>query len=361
MAGRLSPQNPSISQLTSPLETITSCYPEYAIPNSNHIPDGTTPGSELALAGATVLLNLSGSPITIGRAQSRTLLWQSCSARCLAAYVYAAGGTGESTTDLAWDGQTSIFENGLLLAEGERFRQKGQITVADVDIDLVRQERVAMGTFHDNRSNARKGAPYRRVQFSLAPPDEDIGLERTVERYPFVPSDDTKLQQDCYEAYNIQVAGLVQRIRAIGSQRVVIGVSGGLDSTHALIVAAKAMDLLQLRRANILAYTMPGVAPGVQSKHQAWALMQALGVSSQELDIRPAATQMLRDMGHPFGQGEPVYDVTFENVQARLRTDYLFRLANYHGEIVIGTGDLSELALGWCTYGVGDSRWPTTT
>jgi len=313
-----------------------------------------TPGSELALEGATVLLNLSGSPVTIGRARSRALLCQSTSARCLAAYVYAAGGAGESTTDLAWDGQTSIFENGTLLAEGERFRQDGQITVADIDLDLLRQERAAMGTFHDNRLNSRKRTPSRRIQFSVNPPDENIGLVRTVERFPFVPSDESRLEQDCYEAYNIQVAGLVQRLRAIGSQRVVIGVSGGLDSTHALIVAAKAMDLLGRPRTNILAYTMPGFATGTQSKSQAWALMRALEVSSQELDIRPSATQMLKDMGHPFGKGEPVYDITFENVQAGLRTDYLFRLANHHGGIVIGTGDLSELALGWCTYGVGD-------
>ena len=313
-----------------------------------------TPGSELALEGATVLLNLSGSPITIGRARSRALLCQSTSARCLAAYVYAAGGAGESTTDLAWDGQTSIFENGTLLAEGERFRQDGQITVADIDLDLLRQERAAMGTFHDNRLNSRKRTPSRRIQFSVNPPDENIGLVRTVERFPFVPSDESRLEQDCYEAYNIQVAGLVQRLRAIGSQRVVIGVSGGLDSTHALIVAAKAMDLLGRPRTNILAYTMPGFATGTQSKSQAWALMRALEISSQELDIRPSATQMLKDMGHPFVKGEPVYDITFEDVQAGLRTDYLFRLANHHGGIVIGTGDLSELALGWCTYGVGD-------
>src|SRR6201747_2135911 len=244
-----------------------------------------TPGSELALAGAIVLLNLSGSPITIGRARSRALLCQSTSARCLAAYVYAAGGAGESTTDLAWDGQTSIFENGVLLVEGQRFKQEGQVTVADVDLDLLRQERAAMGTFHDNRSNTRAGTPYRRIRFSLQPPNDGIGFDRRVERFPFVPSDAGRLEQDCYEAYNIQVAGLVQRLRAIGSQRVVIGVSGGLDSTHALTVAAKAMDLLSLPRANILAYTMPGFATGTQSKQQAWALMQALEVSCQELDI----------------------------------------------------------------------------
>jgi NAD+ synthase (glutamine-hydrolysing) len=314
-----------------------------------------TPASELALAGATVLVNLSGSPITIGRARSRALLCQSCSARCLAAYVYAAAGAGESTTDLAWDGQTSIFENGALLVEGERFRQGGQITLADIDLDLLRQERALMGTFDDNRrEHERRAGKYRRIAFSLEPPGGDIGLIRTVERFPFVPSDAARLEQDCYEAYNIQVAGLVQRLRAIGSKRVVIGVSGGLDSTHALIVAAKAIDLLGLPRSNILAYTMPGFATGSESKTNALALMSALQVTSHELDIRPAATQMLKDIGHPFGRGEPLYDITFENVQAGLRTDYLFRLANHHGGIVIGTGDLSELALGWCTYGVGD-------
>ncbi|MBI5260270.1 MAG: NAD(+) synthase [Bradyrhizobium sp.] len=311
-----------------------------------------TPGSELALAGATLLANLSGSPITIGRARSRALLCQSCSARCLAAYIYAAAGAGESTTDLAWDGQTSIFENGVLLAEGERFRQGGQITLADVDLDLLRQERALMGTFDDNRR--QRAGSYRTVRFSLKPPADDIGFRRIVERFPFVPSDESRLEQDCYEAYNIQVAGLVQRMRAIGTKRVVIGVSGGLDSTHALIVTAKAVDLLGLPRTNILAYTMPGFATGTESKSYALALMRALQVSAQELDIRPSATQMLKDIGHPFGQGQPLYDITFENVQAGLRTDYLFRLANQHGGIVIGTGDLSELALGWCTYGVGD-------
>jgi NAD+ synthase (glutamine-hydrolysing) len=312
-----------------------------------------TPGSELALAGATVLANLSGSPITIGRAPSRDLLSRSCSARCLAAYVYAAAGIGESTTDLAWDGQTSIFENGVLLAEGERFRQDGQITIADIDLDLLRQERSLMSTFDDNRRQKSAGS-YRRIGYALRPPMTDIGFARKVERFPFVPSDQSRLNQDCYEAYNIQVAGLVQRLRAIGTKRVVIGVSGGLDSTHALIVAAKAIDLLGLPRSNILAYTLPGFATGSESKANALALMQALQVSAGELDIRPAATQMLRDIDHPAGRGEPVYDITFENVQAGLRTDYLFRLANYRGGIVIGTGDLSELALGWCTYGVGD-------
>ncbi len=314
------------------------------------------PSAEAALAGATVLANLSGSPITIGRAESRRLLAQSASARCLAAYVYAAAGTGESTTDVAWDGQVMIFENGNALAEAERFPADAQKVLADIDLDLLRQERMRMGTFDDNRrTHAARTDGFRRVGFRLNPPREaDLGLLRRVERFPFVPSDPARLEQDCYEGYNIQVAGLVQRLRAIGVKRVVIGISGGLDSTHALIVAANALDLLGLPRSNILAFTLPGFATSDHTKSNAWRLMESLGTTARELDIRPAARQMLGDMGHPFSQGEPHYDITFENVQAGLRTDYLFRLANQHDAIVLGTGDLSELALGWCTYGVGD-------
>ena len=312
------------------------------------------PSSELALAGATVLLNLSGSPITIGRADTRSQLCRTQSLRCLAAYLYAAAGQGESTTDLSWDGHTSIFENGVQLGEGARFEEQPQLTVADVDLDLLRQERARQGTFEDNRRVYFAGRTYRTVAFTLAPPDTDLGLRRTVERFPFVPADETRLAQDCYEAYNIQVDGLVQRLRAIHSSTVVIGVSGGLDSTQALIVAARAMDLLGVPRTNVLGYTMPGFATSDGTKSNAWALMRALGVSANELDIRPAARQLLTDLEHPYSRGEAVYDVTFENVQAGLRTDYLFRLANHHGGIVLGTGDLSELALGWSTYGVGD-------
>jgi NAD+ synthase (glutamine-hydrolysing) len=314
------------------------------------------PSAEAALAGATVLANLSGSPITIGRAESRRLLAQSSSARCLAAYIYAAAGTGESTTDLSWDGQVMIFENGAPLAEAERFPAEGQKILADIDLDLLRQERMRMGTFDDNRrTHSVRTDDFRRIGFRLDPPREpDFGLLRKVERFPFVPSDVARLEQDCYEAYNIQVAGLVQRLRAIGVKKVVIGISGGLDSTHALIVAANALDQLGLPRTNILAFTLPGFATSDHTKNNAWRLMESLGATCRELDIRPAATQMLTDMDHPFGRGEPVYDITFENVQAGLRTDYLFRLANQHDAIVMGTGDLSELALGWCTYGVGD-------
>ncbi|MBW0114517.1 NAD(+) synthase [Pseudonocardia abyssalis] len=310
------------------------------------------PSAEAALAGATVIVNLSGSPITVGRADDRKLLARSASARCLAAYAYAAAGEGESTTDLAWDGQTMIYENGRLLAETERFPIGPRRSVADVDLDLLRAERLRMGTFDDNR---RHHAPETRtVAFRLDPPTGDIGLLREVERFPFVPSDPARLEQDCFEAYNIQVSGLEQRLRAIGQPKIVIGVSGGLDSTHALIVAARAMDRENRPRTDILAFTLPGFATGDRTKNNAIRLSEALGVTFEEIDIRPTASLMLDNLGHPFGDGEPVYDVTFENVQAGLRTDYLFRAANQRGGIVLGTGDLSELALGWSTYGVGD-------
>ena len=313
------------------------------------------PSAEAALAGATVLANLSGSPITVGRAEDRRLLVKSASARCLAAYVYAAAGEGESTTDLSWDGQTMVYENGLLLAETERFPDGPRHSVADVDLDLLSGERMRTGTFDDNRrTHAERTSAFRTIAFTLAPPGVDLGLRRPVERFPFVPADDARLALDCYEAYNIQVSGLEQRVRAIGNPKIVIGVSGGLDSTHALIVAAKAMDRLGRPRTDILAFTLPGFATSDHTRSNAHALMGSLGVTAAELDITPTARLMLDEIDHPFADGEPVYDVTFENVQAGLRTDYLFRIANQRNGIVLGTGDLSELALGWCTYGVGD-------
>ena len=313
------------------------------------------PSAEAALAGATVLANLSGSPITIGRAEDRCLLARSASSRCLAAYVYSAAGEGESTTDLAWDGQTMVFENGVLLAMSERFPKGERRSVADIDIELLRAERLRMGTFDDNRRHHRTTAEsFRRIEFRLDPPGGDIGLRREIERFPFVPADPQRLEQDCFEGYNIQVAGLEQRLRALDYPKVVIGISGGLDSTHALIVAARAMDREHRPRSDILAFTLPGFATGDRTKRNAMELCRALGVTFSEIDIRETAALMLKEMDHPFSRGEKVYDVTFENVQAGLRTDYLFRLANQRGGIVLGTGDLSELGLGWSTYGVGD-------
>jgi NAD+ synthase (glutamine-hydrolysing) len=313
------------------------------------------PSAEAALAGATVLANLSGSPITIGRAEDRCLLSRSASSRCLAAYVYAAAGEGESTTDLAWDGQTMIWENGVLLAQSERFPRGERRSIADVDLELLRSERLRMGTFDDNRRHhGVTTESFRRVEFQLDPPTGDIGLLREVERFPFVPADPQRLEQDCYEAYNIQVSGLEQRLRALNYPKVVLGLSGGLDSTHALIVAARAMDREDRPRSDILVFTLPGFATGERTKGNAIRLAEALGVTFETIDIKATAELMLKEIDHPFAHGEKVYDVTFENVQAGLRTDYLFRLANQRGGIVLGTGDLSELALGWSTYGVGD-------
>ncbi|MBB5830220.1 NAD(+) synthase [Brachybacterium aquaticum] len=376
------------------------------------------PSAEAALAGATVLVNLSGSPITVGRAEDRKLLARSSSARCQAAYVYAAAGEGESTTDLAWDGQTFVYECGDLLGESERFPRGVRTTIVDVDLDRIVAERRRQNTFDDNRrTHAESLAKFEsysttnlfgphidpgfwdRVEKEGADEDWGEGLEDLVllggrrraaqarhdaraaekgyeseplrtppatgplrrhhDRFPFVPDDPARLAQDCYEAYNIQVAGLVRRLEAIGGgkpggTKPVIGVSGGLDSTHALIVCARAMDLLGRDRSEILAYTMPGFATTEHTRSNAELLSEAIGASFETIDIRPASTQMLKDMGHPFGRGEEVYDVTFENVQAGMRYDYLFRLANHHGGIVVGTGDLSELALGWATFGVGD-------
>ncbi|MCG8152620.1 NAD(+) synthase, partial [Pimelobacter simplex] len=313
------------------------------------------PSAQAALAGATVLANLSGSPITIARAEDRHLLARSASARCSAAYVYAAAGQGESTTDLSWDGQTMVYELGDLLGQSERFPDGPRRTVVDVDLDRLRQERLRQGTFDDNRRGTGvEAGDFRWIELTLDPPAGDLGLRRKVARHPFVPDDPARLAQDCYEAYNIQVSGLEQRLSAIGQPKIVIGVSGGLDSTHALIVAAKAMDRLGRPRSDIHAFTMPGFATGDTTKSYATRLSLALGCTFEELDIKPAARTMLEGLGHPFSDGEPVYDITFENVQAGLRTDYLFRLANHRGGIVLGTGDLSELALGWCTYGVGD-------
>jgi NAD+ synthase (glutamine-hydrolysing) len=313
------------------------------------------PSTAAALAGAEILLNLSASNITIGKAHMRRLLCASQSARCIAAYAYSAAGAGESTTDLAWDGQAGIFECGDGLAETERFSTDPEMAVADVDVGRIRQERMRTNTFGDCvRAGGDKRAQFRTISFDFAPPGEPLQLRRQVERFPYVPSDPSMLRENCYEAYNIQVQGLVQRVAATGSKKLVIGVSGGLDSAQALIVSARVMDRLGMPRSDILAYTLPGFATSAATKANAWRLMGALGVSGAEIDIRPAARQMLGDIGHASATGDALYDVTFENVQAGLRTDYLFRLANHNGALVVGTGDLSELGLGWCTYGVGD-------
>lgn len=313
------------------------------------------PSTYAALGGATVLANLSASNITIGKAEYRRTLCALQSGRCVAAYLYSAAGPGESTTDLAWDGQALIYENGELLAEGQRFAATGHLITADIDLERLRQERMRMTSFNDSAGDCRdRVQALRRVPFEFNLPEKDVPLRRHIDRFPYVPSDPKARDERCYEAYNIQVHGLMKRLESTGLQRVVIGISGGLDSTQALIVAAKTMDRMTLSRKNILAYTMPGFATSELTLTNARKLMQTLGVTAGEIDIKPSCLQMFRDIGHPFARNEPVYDITFENVQAGERTSHLFRLANLHQALVLGTGDLSELALGWMTYGVGD-------
>lgn len=313
------------------------------------------PSNLAALAGATVIANLSASNITIGKSDERHMLCKAQSARTLTAYAYSAAGHGESTTDLSWDGQGMIYEMGDLMVESVRFDRKPELCIVDIDCQRIVGERQRMQTFND--SAEALGRPedwFRTVAFEASNIDSDIGLIRPVRRFPFVPNRPEHLDADCYEAFNIQIDGLIRRMQATTGNSLVIGVSGGLDSTHALIVAAKACDALGLPRTTIRGYTMPGFGTSEGTKSNAWKLMETMGITAEEIDIRPAARRMLEDIGHPFAGGEPVYDTTFENVQAGLRTDYLFRLAGQNRGFVIGTGDLSELALGWCTYGVGD-------
>jgi NAD+ synthase (glutamine-hydrolysing) len=308
-----------------------------------------------ALAGATVLTNLSASNITIGKADYRRDLCAAQSGKCLAAYLYSAAGHGESTTDLAWDGHAIIYENNELLAESQRFSDAEEMIVSDIDLGRLAQDRMRSTSFNDAATDHRdRIRAVRRIPFNFQVPRGRIALNRSVERFPFVPSDRRQRDERCFEAYNIQVHGLVKRLQSSGLQRVVIGISGGLDSSQALIVAAKTMDRLKLPRENILGFTMPGYATSHKTLQNAHALMKSLHVTAEEIDIRPSCLQMLKDLRHPYAAGDPVYDVTFENVQAGERTSHLFRLANHHGGLVLGTGDLSELALGWCTYGVGD-------
>ena len=305
--------------------------------------------------GATVVANLSGDPAAIGQPELRRAMARALTLRHNIAYLVASPGPGESSTNDTWDGDAFIAEAGHLLAESELFcvpslaePTRGAGCVADVDVRGLGRPTTAPPT-------------ETIVSGSFTVPSGDIGLLRAVDRFPFAPWPGAGATgtvptgpDNCQRVYDLLTGALVQRMRAIGAPKLVLGVSGVLDSTNALIVCAKAMDALGRPRQDILAFTMPGFATSDKTKGSALALMESIGASAETLDIRPAAMQILGDLGHPYAQGEPVYDVTFENVQAGLRADYLFRIANQRGGIVVGTGDLSEAALGWCTYGVGD-------
>jgi NAD+ synthase (glutamine-hydrolysing) len=314
------------------------------------------PSSYAALAGATVLVNTSASNVTVGKEDYRRLLVADQSGRCLAAYIYCAAGPGESTTDLAWDGHGLIYENATRLAESQRFSRFAQIVAADIDLDRLVQDRMRQNSFGQSVRDYREQiAEFRTIRFEAKLPlDRRLPLDRVLERFPYVPSESLRRAERCREVYEIQVQGLAKRLQSSGVNRPIIGISGGLDSTQALIVCARAMDAMKLPRKGILGVTMPGFATSERTLQQARRLMDAIGCESREIDIRPSCMQMFKDIGHPFAKGQSVFDTTFENVQAGERTSRLFRLANRLGGLVVGTSDLSELALGFCTYGVGD-------
>lgn len=321
------------------------------------------PSSYQALYGATVQVNLSASNELIGKSDYRRHLVVHQSGRCLSAYAYASCGVWESTTDVVFGGHAMIAENGSLLGETERFKREASLLVADIDLDRLRLDRMRTNSFGDSLLNPGFGKDFQKIEFRLDRPAAPRELSRKVDAHPFVPRGEHTLTERCDEIFHIQVGGLAKRLERIGRPKITIGISGGLDSTLALLVSCRAMDLLGLPRSNILAFTMPGFGTTGRTKGNAWKLMEKLGVTAKEIDIRAGCLQELKDLQHkPFGidvEGLDVdsfteklrqlpadsQDLVFENVQARKRTSLLM-----NSGFVIGTGDLSELALGWCTY-----------
>ncbi len=299
------------------------------------------PSSHYAVEGADVILNPSASNALVGKHPYRRTLLEQQSGRLYAGYAYAGAGFGESTSDMAFDGYTAVFENGRALCEGERFRRDGACAVADVDVARLRYQRQRNGSFHQM---PRSQTPMLRVSMDVPAP-APLPLLRPLPPLPFVP-EGTDAAQRLDEIVSIQRTGLMTRLCAIHCQNLVVGVSGGLDSTLALLVAACAFDALGLSRTGIHAITMPGMGTGKRTKTNADRLMEALGVTALEIPIGAAVQQHFRDIG----QDESVHDVTYENSQARERTQILMDYANKAGGIVLGTGDLSEAALGFCTY-----------
>jgi NAD+ synthase (glutamine-hydrolysing) len=322
------------------------------------------PSSFQALQGATVLLNLSASNEVIGKAPYRRQLVLNQSGRCMAAYVYASCGVWESTTDVVFGGHCLIAENGTLLAESPRFRRDETLLVADVDLDRLRSDRLRTNSFGDAELYVGAKRTFARVPFTFDKPAGPRPLLREVEAHPFVPRGQERLAERCQEIFQTQVAGLARRLDHVGRPVVTIGISGGLDSTLALLVACKTFDELEEPRARIHAFTMPGFGTSSRTRANSRALMQHLGVGTGEIDIRDLCLEEMRAVRHqPFGLAldgkgldelsaalqalppERRQDLVFENVQARMRTSLLM-----NGGFVIGTGDVSELALGWCTY-----------
>ncbi len=322
------------------------------------------PSCHQALAGATVLVNLSASNEVVGKAAYRRQLVVNQSGRCMAAYVYASCGVWESTTDVVFGGHCLIAENGVLLAESHRFQRDDVLLAADVDIDRLRADRARINSFGDTQLYVAPSRGCERVVFSLPTPPPPTDLRRTIDAHPFVPKEGDQLRERCEEIFQTQVAGLAKRLEHIGKPATAIGVSGGLDSTLALLVACKTMDALAVPRSRILAWTLPGFGTSNRTRDNARALMRHLGVAAREADIRPLCLEEMRALSHkPFGialdglgveeftellrrlPDDRREDLIFENVQARMRTSILM-----NSGFVIGTGDVSESALGWCTY-----------
>jgi NAD+ synthase (glutamine-hydrolysing) len=303
------------------------------------------PSSRHAIAGATVLLNASASNDLVGKAEYRRELVRQQSGRTLSAYVYANCGVHESTTDLVFGGHLLVAENGVLLAEGERFLREGGVVVTDVDVERLRVERVRQTSFADAVHEA--GPAYRTVPLVPVPAQQPHRLRRTIDAHPFVPADPSTLDERCREVFSIQTAGLARRLEHVGVKRVVLGLSGGLDSTLALLVCVRTFDLLGLPRAGILAVTMPGFGTTARTLESARSLAAAAGAELREIDIRPACERHIRDIGL---SPEDRESHTYQNLQARERTQVLMDLANMEAGIVVGTGDLSEIALGFATF-----------
>ncbi len=301
------------------------------------------PSGAQALAGATLLCNLSASDELLAKAAYRRDLVRSQSARCLAAYIYAAAGAGESSTDVVYSGHGLIAENGVVLGESERFRFDLALIVSQVDVDRLNADRRRNSTFFGTPATLKP----RVLGFELGTPvGQTPKLRRRFSQHPFVPTDTHRRDENCQEIFAIQSTGLARRLRHTGAKHAVIGVSGGLDSTLALLVLQEAFGRLGLDRKGIIGLTMPGPGTTARTRVNAMRLMETLGISAREIPINDAVEQHLRDIRHPTGK----HDVTFENAQARERTQILMDTANQVGGFVVGTGDLSEAALGWCTF-----------
>ncbi|MEW6625082.1 MAG: NAD(+) synthase [Bacillota bacterium] len=318
------------------------------------------PSSYMALNGANIVANLSASNELVAKAEYRRQLISQQSARCSCAYVYAGSGVHESTTDVVFGGHCLIAENGVILAETKRFSRENDIVYSHVDLDILRYERQANTSFSDSIDYDAFRGKYKVVEFTLDCAGDSTGastwknpqqmrgsgFNRKVDAHPFVPGNPKAVEERCREIFNIQVAGLAKRLEHAGLKHAVIGISGGLDSTLALLVAKQTFDLLKIPPEQILAVTMPGFGTSSLTHANAVELMEALEVCILEIDIKKACLQHFADIGH-----DPnTHDLTFENVQARERTQILMDLANKHQGLVVGTGDLSELGLGWVTY-----------